>query len=85
MWQNLLNEKNQLMLLKAFQILINKNKIKYSNLQLILVGPSSGAFPSKPKDVSQYYQKCINFINESLINDKVIILENINDNDLISL
>jgi len=77
--------KNQLTLLRAFQILINKNKIKYSKLQLILVGPSSGAFSSKHKEVSQYYQKCINFINESLINDKVIILENINDDDLISL
>jgi len=73
--------KNQLLLLKAF----SKTILKYNDLKLILVGPTSGAFTGIKNIASEYYTQCSNYIKSNRLEDKVIFYENVEEDKLIKL
>jgi glycosyltransferase involved in cell wall biosynthesis len=77
--------KNQLLLLEAFKGLRDKNPSKYSDLELYLVGPGTGAFTAKRTRPSPYYKKCLEYIKKHSLEQKVTIFENVTDGELVEL
>lgn len=77
--------KNQLTLLKAFRYIIDRKDSKYSELKLYLVGPKSGAFTAKSEKAGSYYQKCLKYIHDTSLTQRVRIYENLEDEELIEL
>jgi len=73
--------KNQLLLLDVFKSVSDINP----DVKLCLVGPKSGAFTSRSSKGSPYYQKCIKFIKSNGLENKVKIVENLDDEALIEL
>jgi len=71
--------KNQLILLKAFKILIEKGY----DINLVLVGPKRAGFTSAK--VSEYYKECRDFINTNNLSKSVIFKEDVSQEDLIGI
>ncbi len=76
-----IDRKNQLLLIKAFNNIVSK----YNDIKLILVGPKCGAFTGVKKSSSEYYMRCLTYIKENRLEDKVIFYEYIEEDKLIKL
>lgn len=74
--------KNQVALIEAFSEMAQA----YGDLELVLVGPKSGAFTASRRDKgSEYYLHCMELIRSRELEEKISVLEDVSEKELIRL